>query len=110
MRYSGKLGISQQKETSPGVWEETITEHDVLGDLVQRTEVLALADTVLPTYRTTTSISVLSRGVGDVDNSSIRYVTYAGKRWTIGSLVDQRPRLVIYIGEEYHGPIPDGAA
>lgn len=108
MRYSGKLGFAQQVQVSPGVWDEVITEHDVLGDVVQRTEALASESSVLPVYRTTTSVSVPARGVGPQDNSMIRYVTYAGKRWTISSIVDQPPRLVLYIGEEYHGPIPNG--
>ena len=107
MRYSGKLGIAEQTEVSPGIWEETITEHDVLGDLKQRTEVLDQGDSILPRYRTTTSISVFSRGVGPIDNSMIRYVTYTGKRWAITSLVEFPPRLVIYIGEEYNGPAPE---
>jgi hypothetical protein len=104
MRYSGKLGIAQQTEVSPGVWEETITEVDVLGSVNQRTEVLQSSTSVLPEYTTTTSISVLRRLE---PKDSIRYVTYLGKRWEIGSLVTEFPRTVIFIGKEYHGPTPD---
>ena len=104
MRYSGKLGIAEQTEVSPGIWEETLTEHDVIGDLKQRTEVLVQGDSILPTYRTTTSISVFSRGVGQLDNSMIRYITHSGKRWAISSIVAQPPLIVVYIGEEYNGP------
>jgi hypothetical protein len=106
MRYAGKLGIAQQTEVSPGVWEETITEHDVVGDLKQRTETLTVGDTILPQYATTTSVSVLAREVGFRDNSDLRYMTLGGKRWTISSDVTQYPRVVLYFGEEYHGPIP----
>jgi hypothetical protein len=104
MRYSGKLGIAEQSEVSPGVWEETITEDDVLGTIEQRTEVLSDNDSVLPRYRTTTSISVLS---WPADRSSIRYIPLWGRRWTIGSLVEQFPKGVVYNGEEYHGPTPE---
>lgn len=104
MRYSGKLGIAEQTERAPGVWEETITEVDVLGTVEQRTELLSTSDTVLPRYTTTTSISVLSR---TADNASIRYATYLGKRWTIGSINSEYPNIVIYLGKEYYGPTPD---
>jgi len=107
MRYSGKLGIVQQTETSPGVWEETITEHDVLGTMKQRSETLELGDNVLPRASTTTSVSLLARGVGPMNNSMLRYLTHAGKRWTINSIVDQPPKLVLYFGEEYNGPTPE---
>lgn len=108
MRYSGKLGISQQTEVRPGSWEDVITEVPVLGKVEQKTEVLDSGDAVLPRYRMTTSISVFARGVGPLDNSDIRYVTYKGKRWQIGTIVDQAPKIVIYIGEVYNGPLPAG--
>ncbi len=104
MRYSGKLGIVEQVELRPGVWDERVTEVSVLGTVRQRTEVLNGATSILPEYGTTTSISVPARGVGPMDNSMIRYITYKGLRWQIRSIVDEPPRIVIYIGEEYHGP------
>lgn len=107
MRYSGKLGISEQREISPGVWEEVITEYDVLGTVTTRTEAVDQGDSILPRYRTTTTVSVLSRGVGHMDNSNIRYLTYIGKRWLITSQQSLYPTLKLYIGEEYHGPVPN---
>ena len=107
MRYSGKLGISEQKEVRPGIWEEVITEHDVLGTVEQSTEVLEQGDDILPRYRTNTSISVFARGLGSPDNSNLRYVTYRGKRWQIASDVSQYPRLVLYLREDYRGPTPE---
>jgi len=106
MRYSGVLGIAQQTEVRPGIWEETVTEVPVLGTVRQRTEVLESADRILPGLGTNTSISVPARGVGPQDNSSIRYITYKGIPWQIQSIVDEPPRIVIYIGEKYNGPRP----
>jgi hypothetical protein len=106
LRYSGKLGLAEQIEDPPGVWDEKITEHDVVGDMVQRSEALEQGDNVLPRHVTTTSVSLLSRGVGPQDHSMFRYLTHAGKRWSISSIVDQPPRIVLYFGEEYRGPIP----
>lgn len=106
MRYSGKIGIAVQTETAPGIWKDTITEHSKLGDVKQRTEVLGSDDSVLPQYRTTTSISVLSDGVLKENYKNLRYVTYMGERWTIASVVNEPPRLVLYIGEVYNGPTP----
>lgn len=107
MRYSGHLGIVQQTEVRPGIWEETITEVPVLGTVKQRSEVLEGEGNVLPEYRTTTSISVSARGVGPQDNSGIRYITYKGVRWQISTIVDDPPTIVIYIGEVYNGPTPE---
>jgi hypothetical protein len=110
MRYSGTIGVASQTEISPGVWEETITEQDYIGEVVQRTEVLEEGDSIHSTQQTSTSISVLSRVVGFVNDSDLRYVTFSGMRWNISSVVNQPPRLVLYIREEYHGPASNGAA
>ena len=108
MRYSGTIGVANQTEVSPGIWEETITEREYIGDVMQRTEVLEEGDSIHPVQQTTTSISVLSRVVGFVNDSDLRYVTFAGIRWNIASVINQPPRLVLYIREEYHGPLPNG--
>lgn len=107
MRYSGKFGYSVQTETSPGVWEDVITERDMLGTVLQRTEVLDGEGTILPRYRTTTSISVLSNGVNQMTYANLAYVVYKGIRWQPGSIVEEFPRLTVYIGDEYHGPTPE---
>lgn len=107
MRYSGALGVIQQTEVRPGIWEETVIEVPVLGDVKQRTEVLSGESAVLPEYSTTTSISVPARGVGPLNNSTIRYITYKNIRWQIASIVDDPPRIVIYIGEKYNGATPE---
>jgi hypothetical protein len=103
MRYAGKIGFGQSNEVRPGVWKETITEIDYIGDVNQRTETFMLGDSTIPTYATRTSVSVLSRGFTGNDHSKMRYVTYAGQKWTIKSIVDEPPRVVIYLGEVYRG-------
>lgn len=109
MRYSGKFGYSVQTEVSPGVWEDVIAERDTLGRVEQRTEKLSGESDILPRYSTTTSISVLSRGPAVPENGDLVYVTWRGRRWAPGSIVEEYPGLKIFIGEEYHGPLPPGA-
>lgn len=104
MRYSGKLGLAQQQEVRPGIYEDVIVEVPVLGTVNQTTAVLEGGDRVLPGYSTTTNIEVPARAVGPRDNSDIRYITFKGERWQIASVVDQPPKIVIYVGEVYRGP------
>lgn len=110
MRYFGKFGYSTGRvETDPGVWDDVITEVERIGEVVQRTEAFDVAGSVLPRYRTTTSISVLSDGPAMEDYTNLRYVQHKGQNWTIGSIVEEYPRLIIYIGEVYDGPTPEPA-
>jgi hypothetical protein len=107
VRYSGKLGLVEQTEVRPGIWEEVVTEVPALGTIRQTTAVLSGESNVLPEYTTTTSIVVPARGVGQLDNSNIRYITYKGTRWQIRSVVDEPPMIVVYMGEKYNGPTPE---
>ena len=106
MRYAGKLGLSEQVETSPGVWEDRITEQEVLGTMKTLTETHASEDGIHPRVSSTRSIVVGALGIGPQDHSKIMYATYAGRRWTLSSIVDEPPNIRAYFGEEYHGPIP----
>lgn len=107
MRYSGNFGFGEPAETAPGVWEDVVTERPYLGDVKQSTEAFSVAGSVLPQYRTNTSVSVLSDGVLREKYTHLRYVTYMGQKWTIASCVHEPPRIVIYMGEVYNGPTPD---
>lgn len=107
MRWSGKLGISQQVETAPDVWENVITEHDALGTVEQRSERLESDSDILPRYRTTTSISLLSRGAGVLENADIAYITWRGRKWAPGSVTENYPKITVFIGEIYNGPTPE---
>lgn len=104
MKYSGKIGFSMQVETSPGVWDDQITERDYIGDVIQRTERLDAEGVILPRYRVTTSISVLSDGVLKERYSDARYVSLHGINWVIASIIHKFPRMEIYLAEEYNGP------
>lgn len=109
MKYSGYLGIAQETEVRPGVHEDVITEVPIIGDVETRTETVVSEGRILPGVRTTTTVSVFARGLGQMDNSNLRYLTYAGRRWTFTSSQTRFPKLDLFIGEEYHGPLPAGA-
>lgn len=107
MRWSGKLGFAQRVETAPDVWENVITERAALGTIEQRSERLDSDDDILPGYRTTTSISLLSRGPLVQENSDLAYITWRGRNWVPESIVENYPKITVFIGEEYHGPTPN---
>lgn len=106
MRYSGKIGYATKVETAPGVWEDVITEREHVGEVIQRTERLDQANSVIPSYRTTTSFSVLSDGVLKERYSDVRYISWKGIRWSVSSVIHKFPRMEMFVAEEYNGPTP----
>lgn len=107
MRWAGKIGYARNVEVKPGIWEDVVTEVDAMGNLEQTTEVLR-GEGVLGETATTTSISVVA-DARRFRPDEIKYITKDGVRWQKASVVHQPPRLVIYLGEVYRGPLPVGA-
>ena len=106
MKWAGKIGFASPVKLRPGVSEDSITERDYLGDVLQRTERLDHAGQILPNARITTSISVLSDGVLKERYSDIRYISFMGNNWAVNSVIHKPPRMEIYLAEEYNGPTP----
>jgi hypothetical protein len=79
-----------------------------MGEVETRTDAFTVGDRVLPEYRTNTSVSVLFGSGERVDFSKLRYITHRGNRFVPSSIVEEHPRVVIFIGEEYSGPEPSG--
>lgn len=106
MRAAIRIGYGQTVEVRPGISEDVITEAEKLAEVKQKTEAFNVAGSIIPEYRTTTSVSVFSDGPSKVNYSDLRYVVHAGERWAIASAVSEPPRIIIFIGEVYNGPLP----
>lgn len=103
-RFYGKIGYADPVETSPGVHEEAITERPYYGDVTRIDRTLDGGDSVNPKITVGNSISVLSDAFAEEHFQDIRYVEWAGNLWTVTSVEVQRPRLLLTLGEQYHGP------
>lgn len=104
MRFSGEIGFGFSEEKRPGVWEDAITERKYSGDVVQNTQAVSAGDNVLPEHSFQTTIRVVADGYALENFMAIKYIKWAGSLWTVRSVQTQRPRLVLMLGEVYHGP------
>ena len=100
----GKIGYAQTTETTPGVHEEIITERDYYGDVVQNRSLLSENDQVNPDVTLGNSISIVADAYANEHYFAIRYVEWAGVRWTVKDVDIQPPRLHLRLGEVYNGP------
>ena|SRR5437868_12914035 len=103
-KFHGKIGYAQTTETAPGVYEEVITERDYYGDIVQnRSLARAGNNEVNPVITSGNSISIVADAFAYEQYFAIRYVKWAGARWTVQDVQVQRPRLILRLGEVYNG-------
>lgn len=102
-KYYGAIGFATNIETSPGVWEDQITERTYYGDLIRNTRRLQTADKLNDDIVISNQISI----VGDpyiYDNIyAMRYVTFGRSKWKISSAEVQYPRLILEVGGLYNG-------
>jgi hypothetical protein len=107
MRFHGAVGYATQQETSPGVWQEIITERSYFGDVIRanrrlETPVTTLNDDVV----LENSIAVVADAFALSNFETMRYVTWNGKRWIVTNVEIRRPRLILTIGGLWNGDTP----
>lgn len=104
-RYYGMIGFSDhQAETVPGVWDEVIVERPYYGDVIRNTRRLQQGEHLNDNVTISNEISVVSDPYALQNFHAIRYISWMGTNWKVTSVEVQYPRLILSIGDEYHGP------
>lgn len=110
MRFSGAVGYAITEETSPGVWEEIITERTYYGDVFKNTRRLEPPPQVPPTLNANillnNSFSILADAHAYDNYMNMKYVSWEGSNWEITNVEVQRPRLILTVGGPWNGDTP----
>ena len=104
MKYYGKVGYGIAEETSPGVWEDTVTERNYSGDF-QRviTKWTVDSNSTNDDLLTNASVSIIADPFAYNHFSQMKYLWFQGVKWKITSVEVQRPRLILTLGGVYNG-------
>ena len=118
-RFSGRVGYGESKEltndelvdevlvqTPTGVWVDDIVEREYFGDVIRNTRELRQGEYLNADLSVQNSISIIADAYANDHFFAIRYVEWAGTRWTVSSVEVQSPRLLLRLGEVYNGPGP----
>jgi hypothetical protein len=104
MRFFGSIGYGVPTETAPGVWEDTITEKNYYGDVIRNTRQEQDDQKVNSDLTVQNSISIVADAYASENFFAIRYVSWAGAKWTVSTVEVNRPRLLLRLGGVYNGP------
>ena len=102
-KYYGVIGYVETVETSPGVWEERITERNYYGELVRNTSRFQVSDQVNDNVNIANEISVIADPFATQNFHAMRYVEFMGAKWKITNVEVRYPRLILTIGGVYNG-------
>lgn len=103
MKFYGVIGYGETVETSPGIWEEQITEREYFGDILRNNSSFQSTDKVNDNLNVSNDISIIADPYALEKFSFMRYVIFCGTKWKITNVEVQYPRLIISIGGVYNG-------
>jgi hypothetical protein len=102
-KFNGKIGYAQTTETAPGVHEEQIVERVYQGEVTSDRRLLRQGDGVNPGVSLGNSISIVADAQLREHYFAIRYVEWAGVKWTVQDVEVLHPRLLLRLGEVWNG-------
>ena len=102
-KFFGKIGYAETVETTPGVWEEKITEREYFGDLIRNTRSLQSGEQLNDNINISNEISIVADPFAYENFHSMRYVEFMNAKWKISSVEVQYPRLSLSVGGLYNG-------
>ena len=102
-KFYGSIGYTGTSETSPGVWTETITEHNYYGDVIKNSSRWQSGEGLNDNLNVDNKISILADPYANENFYNMRYIKWMGTVWKITNIEVQRPRLILTIGGVYNG-------
>lgn len=105
-KFYGAVGYGEsvELEDAPGVYVDQITEVNYYGDVIRNTRKLQEGEYLNNDLSVSNSISILADEYANNHFHNIRYIEWAGARWTVSDVEVQRPRLLFRLGKVYNGP------
>jgi hypothetical protein len=103
-KFYGAIGYGETVETVPGVWQDSIVEHNYFGDVVRNTRRLQEGENLNNDLSVGNSISIVADAYANEHFFAIRYIQWAGTLWTVSDVEVQSPRLLLRLGGVYNGP------
>lgn len=101
-KFYGAIGYAHLSETSPGVWEEVITERNYYGDVIRNSRRLQSSDKLNDDINVSNEISIVADPFANENFHSMRYVKFMGANWKVLGVEVQYPRLILTIGGVYN--------
>lgn len=102
-KFYGVIGYAETSETSPGVWEENITERTYSGDILRNSKRWQSAENLNDNPIVNNEFSIVADPYAYENFHTMRYVKWKGTSWKITNIDVQRPRIRLMIGGVYNG-------
>lgn len=110
MKYSGYLGYCISVEgtgINKGIFYDQVQERPAYGDVLTDNHRWDQGEGTLDNQGIRNKISVIMDAFAFNHASDLKYITWLGARWKVTNIEVARPRLILTLGDEYNGPVPN---
>ena len=101
-KWYGMIGYAETVETTPGTWDELLSERPYDGDVIRNTRKLQGAEKVNDDISIANEISVVADPFACQNFHRMRYIEFMGAKWKVSNVEVQYPRLILTIGGVYN--------
>lgn len=101
-KFYGSIGYSDTVKSSPGVYEDTITELPYYGDVLRNTRRYEKGESINDNLTLNNMVSIVADAYAIQHFSKIRYINWMETKWKVTNVEVQRPRLILTIGGVYN--------
>lgn len=102
MRFYGSVGYVSTEETSPGIYEEVITERKYYGDITRDNIATEGNSQLNANFTISNQFSIVADNYAFDNLSFIRYIEYKGVKWEVSNVDIARPRLILHVKGRYN--------
>lgn len=105
MKYAGMIGFWEEDvEVRPGIWKPRIVERPYTGDLKRKFQKWDSTDKQTDDLSTSNQVEIVADLYMMANFTSVRYLTYQGKKLSVKNATIDYPRVILEIGGVYNGP------
>lgn len=103
-KWCGTIGFIEHVQTTPGVWDDKVTERKYYGDIIRNTRGWSTpTEGINDNLTLSNQVSVVSDSFAIEKFAFMKYAEIMGARWKITNIDIQYPRLILTIGGVYNG-------
>ena len=101
-RWYGNIGFAIQEETSPGKWNDVVTEKPYYGDTDNRFRKWQNGQDLIDDVSISEKITITTNPYIIENLTNIKYVVHMGVKWKIVNIDIDPPRLTLSLGGIYN--------
>jgi len=102
-KWYGKIGYVKSVETSPGVYDDEVVEHEHYGDVQQINRRFQSTEHLNDDLTISIELSIVADPYASKNFHYMRYAEFMGIKWKVINAEPRYPRLVLTLGGEYNG-------